>query len=257
MMAGSFLTYGSDKSNDPSPEEIIRRFAAKETAFLDVWEKYAYTQRILFQVLGRRGEPTEQRQIVLEVYFTSDGQRHTRKVSDRGAISSVGITDEDMSDATHLAPFVLTADELPKYDLRYRGKEQVDELDTYVFDVRPRQKVKGERYFEGRIWVDDIDFQIVMTRGKAVPDYRDNKFPRFETRREQIDGQYWFPTWTEADDILVFSGHSEPGIFGQRRNSFHRVHVRQLITYSDFKKFEVGTSIRFGEIADDDSAPSP
>ena len=197
ILAGGAIAYGGpDVSKAPSPEEIIRRFAAKEAEFRDVWAKYAYMQRILFQVLGRNNEPTEQRELILEVYFTNDGKRQTRKVSDRGAITSVGITEEDLSDATHLAPFVLTTEDLPRYEIKYRGKEQVDELDTYVFDVEPRKKVKGERYFEGRIWVDDIDFQIVMTRGKAVPDYHNNKFPKFETRREQIDGDYWFPTWT-------------------------------------------------------------
>ena len=126
----------------------------------------------------------------------------------------------------------------PTSRIEYRGEKLIDELYTYEFDVEPRQIKKGQRYFKGRIWVDDIDFQIVMTRGKVVPDYSDNKFPRFETVREQIDGDYWFPTWTEADDILRF---------GQRQ-----VRIRELITYENFKKFEVNTSIKYGPIEEEE-----
>ena len=111
----------------------------------------------------------------------------------------------------------------------------MDEINTYVFDVKPRKVKSGKRYFKGRIWVDDLDLQIVKTRGKIVPDYRDNKFPEFETIRQQVDGAYWFPVWTKADDHLEF------GSFYQKR----RVHVREWITYEDFKKLEVDTSIRY------------
>jgi hypothetical protein len=233
-------------SVDLDAEEIIARFARKESEFREVWQQYTYTQRVLFQVLSRRGEPREQREMVFEVYFTNDGRRQTRVVSDRGGLRSVGVTQEDIDDAVSLQPFVLTTDEVDQYRIRYRGRERVDELDTYVFDVRPHRIERGERYFRGRIWVDDRDFQIVMTRGKIEPDYRDNKFPEFETLREQIDGDYWFPTWTEADDVLHF---------GDPLRGYHNVRVRMLITYGNFQKYEVGTTIQFGEPVEE--APQP
>ncbi len=219
---------------DPDPEEIIKRFAAKEAEFKEVWEKYTYTQRIVFQVLSLDGDVREEQEMTVEVYFTSDGKRKTRTLEERGQLRSVGVSKEDLDDAIYRQPFVLTTEELPNYRIEYLGEKLIDELYTYEFDVEPREIKKGQRYFKGRIWVDDIDFQIVMTQGKVVPDYSDNKFPRFETVREQIDGDYWFPTWTEADDILRF---------GQRQ-----VRVRELITYEDFKKFEVNTSIQYGPI---------
>jgi len=219
---------------DPDPEEIIKRFAAKEAEFKKVWQQYTYTQRILFQVLSLDGEVREEQEMWIEVYFNSDGERKTRTLEERGQLRSVRVSKEDLDDAIYRQPFVLTTEELPNYRIEYRGEKLVDELYTYVFDVEPRDLKKGRRYFKGRIWVDDIDFQIVMTKGKIVPDYSDNKFPRFETVREQIDGDYWFPTWTEADDVLRF---------GRRQ-----VRVRELITYEDFKKFEVNTSIRYGPI---------
>jgi hypothetical protein len=228
----------SDPARDLTPEELIQRSAERESEFRKVWEHYTYTQRILFQVLSWDGEPREQQELVVEVYFTNDGQRHTRVISQRGGLLSIAVSPEDISDAVSLQPFVLTLEELPKYQVKYRGKERVDELDTYVFDVKPRRVDRRERRFKGRIWIDDADFQIVMTRGKIEPDLPNNKFPRFETLREQIDGRYWFPTWTEADDVLTFG---DPG------GRFRRVRVRQLITYGNYRKFEVDASIRFEE----------
>ncbi len=225
-------------AEDLDPEEIIKRFAAKELEFKKVWEKYTYTQHILFQVLSLDGEVREEQEMSVEVYFTSDGKRKTRTLEERGKLRSLRVSKEDLDDAIYRQPFVLTTEELPNYRIEYRGEKLIDELYTYEFDVEPREIKKGQRYFKGRIWVDDIDFQIVMTRGKVVPDYSDNKFPRFETVREQIDGDYWFPTWTEADDILQF---------GQRR-----VRIRELITYENFKKFEVNTSIKYGPIEEEE-----
>ncbi len=233
-------------SDKLKPEEIIQRFAAREAEFREVWEQYTYTQRIVFQVIGRSDQAKEQREMIVEVYYTEDGKRETRVISDRGSLTSVGVSKEDISDAISMQPFVLTTEELSKYKIKYKGTERVDELDTYVFDVKPRKMKKRERYFKGRIWVDNIDFQIVMTKGKIVPDYRDNKFPEFETVREQIDSEYWFPTWTEADDVLHFGG----GMSGH-----YSVHVRQLITYGNFKKFEVGTAIKYGSVAEGESEP--
>jgi len=225
-------------AEDVDPEEIIKRFAAKELEFKEVWEQYTYTQHILFQVLSFDGEVQEEQEMSVEVYFTSDGKRKTRTLEERGKLRSLRVSKEDLDDAIYRQPFVLTTLELPNYRIEYRGEKLIDELYTYEFDVEPRKIEKGQRYFKGRIWVDDIDFQIVMTRGKVVPDYSDNKFPRFETVREQIDGDYWFPTWTEADDILQF---------GQRR-----VRIRELITYENFKKFEVNTSIKYGPIEEEE-----
>ena len=221
-------------AEDLDPEEIIKRFAAKELEFKAVWEQYTYTQHILFQILSFEGDVQEEQEMTVEVYFTSDGKRKTRTLEERGQLRSLRVSKEDLDDAIYRQPFVLTTLELPNYRIEYRGEKLIDELYTYEFDVEPRKIEKGQRYFKGRIWVDDIDFQIVMTQGKVVPDYSNNKFPKCGTVREQIDGDYWFPTWTEADDILQF---------GQRR-----VRIRELITYENFKKFEVNTSIKYGPI---------
>ena len=65
----------------------------------------------------------------------------------------------------------------------------------------------GKRYFQGELWVDDRDLQIVKTYGRGVGILKHNEdqaFPKFETYREQIDGKYWLPTFSSADDTLHF-----------------------------------------------------
>ncbi len=239
------LLAGSVFAGQPDPATIIQRFAAKESEFQKIWQQYTYNQKVEVQVLGFGDRVTERQTMEIEVYFTTDGKRKTRVLEKNGRLQSVRVTDTDVKDAVALQPFVLTTEEIPDYDIKYVDKKYVDELETYIFDVSPRKIEKHKRYFEGRVWVDTEDLQIVMTRGKAVPEDSYNKFPHFETRREQIDGKYWFPTWTLADDYLNFGQGFET----------QSVHIRELITYRNFKKFEVGATIKYERTEGDSSKP--
>jgi hypothetical protein len=137
------------------------------------------------------------------------------------------MTSADYDDIENRLPFVLTSDEIGQYDILYIGQQQEDELHCYVFDVAPKQIEKKQRYFQGRIWVDNRDFQIVKTYGKTVPETHsrngENLFPKFTTWREQIDGKYWFPTYTRADDVLHFQSQD--------------VKIREIVSYTDYQKF--------------------
>jgi hypothetical protein len=145
---------------------------------------------------------------------------------------SLQITAEDMQDLAGVQPFALTAEDLPKYQIDYVGKERIDELNTYMFDVKPKSMHKGERYLQGRIWVDDQDLQIVKVKGQAVPEVGDQKFPHFESYRENIDSRYWFPTYVYADDVLDFKKGPS-------------VHLRMTVRYTNYKKFS--GRIRIGD----------
>ena len=118
------------------------------------------------------------------------------------------------------------------------GMQQEDELHCYVFDIAPKEIVGKKRYFQGRIWVDDTDFQVVKTYGKTVPDIRkkkgnENLFPSFTTWRQRIDGKYWFPVYTKADDTLHFSG------------GLGDVHIREIVKYENYKRFGSRTRITY------------
>lgn len=217
-----------DQPKGITPEEIIQRFAAKEKQFKEAREQYTWRQDVLVETPDDGGKY----RMVTDILFDEHGRRVEQVVfAPQSTLQQVMLTREDMDDIEHRLPFVLTSDEIPEYDILYVGQQQEDELHTYVFDVAPKQIQKNKRYFQGRIWVDDHDFQIVKTHGKNVPDVRkgqENLFPAFTTWREQIDGKYWFPTYTKVDDYLHFKTGD--------------VHIVQIVKYENYKRF--GSSIK-------------
>src|SRR5215510_14619076 len=227
-----------------SVDEIIRKFAEKEKEFRAARANYVYRQDIRVQTLNANDRVTGEWHQTWEVTFDSSGKRVEKVVSaPPSTLQDISLTAEDLQDFREIQPFVLTIDDIGKYDIKYLGKEMIDEIDCFVFDVGPKTMEKGQRYFQGQIWVDDKDLQIVKTYGKPVPDIRsknnENLFPRFETYREQIDGKYWFPTYTRAVDTLQFSS-------GAQR-------IRQIIKYDNYKKFQADVKLTFGDAVEGDS----
>lgn len=236
--------------------EIIQRFAAKEKEFKQARDAYTYRQDFTVQTLDGSTSEGELRMVV-DILFDDKGRRMENVVFAPQSTLKLTMTKEDYDDLAHRLPFVLTSDEISDYSILYVGQQQEDDLHTYVFDVAPKIIEKNRRYFQGRIWVDDQDFQIVKTSGKNVPDIRkgsgENLFPAFTTYREQIDGRYWFPTYTKADDILHFGLK-----FGGD------VHIRIVVKYTDYKRFGTRTRITYegqelpkGEQEKKDQKPPP
>jgi hypothetical protein len=238
-----------DTTPPPIPvEEIIKKFAAKEAEFREARGNYTYSQSILVQDWDASGIPGGRYERRSEVTFSPTGKRYEKSTYEPpSTLKNLGMTPEDMKDIEQVQPFVLTTDELPKYIVEYQGRQQVDELGAYVFAVRPRVMEKGQRYFEGTIWVEDHDFQIVKTYGKAVPDLHsesgENLFPKFETFREQIDGKFWFPTYTRADDTLKFK--TGP------------VRIRMVVRYSNYKQFKSTSRIVSSTAVDEKQTTPP
>ncbi len=214
-------------------DEIIHRFAAKEAEFKEAREHYTYRQTVKVETLDGDTVDGEYQQVT-DITFDDQGHRLENVVfAPQSTLERIIMTKEDMDDIRHLMPFVLTTSEIPEYQINYVGQQQEDELHTYVFDVAPKQIAKDHRYFQGRLWVDDHDFQIVKTSGQTVPQIRkkkgqENLFPRFTTWRQQVDGVYWFPAYTRADDVLHFNSGD--------------VHVREIIKYNNYKRF--GSQVR-------------
>jgi hypothetical protein len=144
----------------------------------------------------------------------------------------------DFHDILYGFPFVLTTEQVGQYNLKYVGRQKVDEVDCYVFDVSPKQIEKGKRYLLGKVWVDATDLQIVVTNGHMVPDDtrkgNEDLHAPFMTWRQQVDGHYWFPVYTKGEGILHFSGGH--GYMAQD------VHIRNIVKYTDYKQF--GSTIR-------------
>jgi len=227
---------------NPTPEEIIRKFAAKEAEFRKARENYTYRQIVKMEELEPDGHASGSWEITSDIIFGPDKKR-TEKViyAPPVTLQHISLDPQDEQDLRDVQPFVLTTEDVSKYDIQYLGKQQVDEIPCYSFSVKPKKMAKGERYFQGTIWVDDRDFQIVKTYGKGVGiASKDHQFPNFETYREQIDGKYWFPTYTRADDVLHFPNFSQ--------------HIRMVVRYQNYKRFGADTSITYGD-AVSDTAP--
>jgi hypothetical protein len=228
----------SDQPQGITPQEIITRFAAREKLFKEARDNYTYRQDIKVETMDGHTITGQYRE-VFDVLYDDKGHRIENVVFapastlEQGGLS---LDQGDVQDFRNQLPFVLTTDEISEYNIIYVGQQQEDELHCYVFDIAPKQIVGKKRYFQGRIWVDDRDYQIVKTYGQAVPEIRDTKrkgkeehlYPKFTTWRQQIDGQYWFPTYTRADDTLHFNTGD--------------IHIREYVKYEDYKRF--GSNVR-------------
>jgi hypothetical protein len=228
-------------------DEIVQKFAAREAEFKTERDNFTYTQTFTIQTLDSSGRADGEYTMTSEIVFTPAGKRFEKVTyAPTPTLERISLSQQDLDDLEHVQPFVLTTTELPKYNIKYLSHVQLDELTAYVFDVAPKTIEKNQRYFQGRIWVEDKDFEIVKTDGKAVPDIRkggqENVFPRFETFRENVEGHFWFPTYTRSNDILRFSSGDIP--------------IRMVVKYENYKRFGVTVKIGTPAKAAEPAAPN-
>ncbi len=222
-----------------SPQQIIQRFAEKETQFKRALENYTYRRTVKLDSIGDNGGIDGEYLQVDDIVLSPSGRKQEKVVyAPDNTLTRALLSPADFDDIEHRLPFTLTAEDVPQYRVTYVGTERVDQVDTYVFDVEPRRMERDQRYFSGRIWVDAKDFQIVVTNGKNIPDdtrrgEEDLSIP-FTTYRQQIDGKYWFPVYTRAEGVLHFKNCKAclPS----------DVRLREIVKYGEYKRF--GSSVR-------------
>ncbi len=219
------------KSSDLSAEEIsriIKTLTDNEIKFRQALTEYVFNRNATVQTLGMGGQITGTFHRKSFMTFTKDGQRFEKiEYAPVSTLPHGFITPEDLEDLGGVNPFALEPAAIPLYNFTYLGKEKIDELDLYVFEVTPKMipdpKKTKQRLFTGRIWVDDRDLMIVKSKGKAVPETKTNKFPVVETWRENVDGKYWFPSFATSDDELIWdSGYSAK--------------IKMRINFSDYRQ---------------------
>jgi hypothetical protein len=241
-------------------EEIIRRFTAKEAEFRKALAEYAFTRDAVVQSIAFGGQVSGEYRRTSRFLIDEQGNRQEKILFfPIPTLADFTVTAEDLDDLGGVNAFALEASKINEYDFTYVGKERIDQLDLHVFDVTPKilgdqkrlkalkSSKKMERFFQGRIWVDDQDFQIVKAKGKGVPEF-DQRFPTFETYREQVDGKFWFPTYTYADDELVFKGG-------------HTARIRMRVKFDEFERIRGKVRIieegKDGEVTPGDEKPPP
>ena len=264
------LTHAAEDNNgfgklDPTPpvaitaEQVVAKFAAREAEFAAARENYTFRQSVKVDILNEARKVDGEYQQVTDITFNRQGKREEHVVfappnSLDSSATPVMMSPTDFDEIEHRLPFILTTADLPQYDVTYIGRQKVDELDTYVFQAGPKRIEKNHHYFQGKVWVDQQDFQIVLVNGTTVPqDTRrghEDLQPPFTTYYEQIDGKYWFPTYTKAEGNLHFA--AQDGALGQD------VHMRSIVKYTDYKQFRATSRILYnGEDITNKKDPDP
>jgi hypothetical protein len=231
-------------AGDPDPsqiDDIIAKFAAKEADFAQARTNYTYRQTARVMTLDDGGNSTGKWEEVTDIVFTPSGARIEKVVfAPPNTLTAISLDPGDMQDLREVQPFVLTTSELPKYYIRYLGRDQLDEITCYAFAVKPKKLEPGKRYFTGEVWVDDRDMQIVKSYGRGVGiTHGDYQYAKFETYREQIDGKYWFPTYTISNATLHFKDNDQ--------------RIKETVKYENYKQFKSDIKIKY----DTDQTPPP
>jgi hypothetical protein len=234
-------------------DEIIRNFEEKETEFRQALSHYTYRRTVRVQTIDDDNKVDGEYYEVDDVIFDPSGRRTEKVVfAPESSLVRISMSPADFSDIQDRLPFVLTTQDAGQYNVEYVGRQKVDQVECYVFNVAPKQMEKGKRYFQGKIWVDAEALQIVITSGKNVPDdlrpgHEDLSTP-FTTYREQVDGENWFPTYSKGDGVLHFPGGK--GYLAQD------VHIRQTVKFTDYKQYGSTTKIIYNgqEIKKPDAA---
>ena len=209
------------------PDEIIRKFVAKEDQFASVRPTFVAKKTIRIDEYDRNGTVIGQFLQVSEATRMPDG-RVVNKVIEhpQSTLHSMALQPEDVKELERIPQFPINSSQLAKYDLKYIGTEKVDEIDTYIFKVTPKSVDRAHAYLDGIIWVDQQYLEVVKTYGRWVNELGDVKFAQlpfttFETYRENVDGKYWFPNYERSDETV----HVKEGDFP----------VRLVVKWTDFK----------------------
>jgi hypothetical protein len=216
-------------------EELIGKFAAEETKVKEARGHYTYIQDVLVQTLNDKSAEDGRFHEIATVSYDEKGRRAEKVTyAEQPTLRGVQLTAEDMDDVRVFMPWMLTTEDVPQYKLTYAGQQHVDDLDTYVFHVEPKKEEKGKRYFQGRVWVDNRDFQIVKLCGKSVPDIvRPKKHqpmdirPTFVGYRQVVDGM-WLPAYARVDDTLHFGVQA--------------IHLREVVKFTGYKRAGAGAA---------------
>ena len=209
------------------PEEIIRRFAAKEDEMVRAIVGYSFQKSVRVEEIGPDNKPAGQLEVVTQQGFTPDGKMYEKPV--RRQPSTLHYLDLERGDSDLLAPaplFPLTTSQLSKYEIIYGGKQPLDELSAYFFTVKPRALERSRAYFSGVVWVDEQDLVIVKTMGKWVTETGDVTssilpFTVFETYRQQVGKNFWFPAYSRSDESIEAGGAHVP--------------IRVIVRWTEFK----------------------
>ena len=198
-----------------APDEIIRRFSAQEDQLARLFAAYGYRKTVRLEEIGSDGRVSGQAEISSSSLPVSDDARRKAGGEPQSTLRFLNLERDDIEGLSKVPTFPLVSPNLPKYQITYQGKQAIDELQTYVFEVKPRQLERARAYFSGLVWVDDHDLAIVKTYGKWITETGDAQasqlpFTIFETYRQPVANKYWLPAYSRSDGSYDNRGTSVP-----------------------------------------------
>ncbi len=222
-------------AEDPPPN-LTRLIAARETETAQAQSNYTYRQTVTLDELDAKGLPAGTYREIRDIIFSPAQERSEQVIGKPfSTLTHLQMTPEDFRDIRDVQPFLLTKDQAFLYETQFRGEENMDGVDCFVVQIRPRQILDGQRLFDGMLWVSKQDYSVIRSEGQAVPEIRtlktENLFPHFTTLRQKVEGGFWFPVTTYGDDTLYFRGGAQRVRLTIRYTQYHRFGADSKITY--------------------------
>ncbi len=219
-----------------TPQELIQKIGAEETKVKEARSHYTYTQDLMVQTLNGNAVDGQFHEVTTISHDDKGKRLENVTFAEQSTLRGITLSAEDMDDVRRFMPLILTTEDLLLYSVTYAGQQHVDDLDTYVFHVEPKKEEKDKRYYQGRIWVDNHDLQIVKLCGKSVPEMIRKKKnqpldvrPTFVGYRQPVEG-LWFPAYVRVDDTLHFGVES--------------IHVREIVKFTGYKRAGAAASAK-------------
>ncbi|HET8825233.1 MAG TPA: M48 family metalloprotease [Terriglobales bacterium] len=113
------------------------------------------------------------------------------------------------------------------YDFHYVRREFLGEVRTMVFEVTPKKNA-GTGLFQGQIWVEDQDYNIVRLNGTYVPRPKNAFYFHMDSWRLNLIQGYWIPAYIYSEegdfsygsrDKLAFKAQSRIWGYAVMKNS--------------------------------------
>jgi hypothetical protein len=198
-----------------APDQIIQRFSAQEDELARLFTTYGYRKTVRLEEIGPDGKVSGQAEIASSNLPVSDEARRKAAGEPQSTLKYLNLERDDIDALSKIPAFPLVSSNLPKYAITYEGKQPVDELNTYVFQIKPRELERARAYFDGLVWVDDHDLAIVKMYGRWVTETGDARasqlpFTMFESYRQPVANKYWLPAYSRSDSSYDNRGTSVP-----------------------------------------------
>src|SRR3989449_6690402 len=108
-------------------EQIIQQFAAREAEFARERGNFTYRQTFVIQTVSDDGRFDGEYRMTSDIVFTPQGKRYEKIIhAPQPTLQRITLSQQDFDDIRNVQPFVLTPAELPKYEVKYAGRQNVD-----------------------------------------------------------------------------------------------------------------------------------